>query len=106
MKKAQAAIVAAYEYNQRQFAGDGLVAYNPREAMRLAQVAAALSDAAPDDHFHCVWYRSEHGDFAKMSTDPSAFLAVKEHMSDDAVNDKISKMMPLDLWADHVRWWD
>ena len=106
MKKAQAAIVAAYEYNRRQFAGDGLVAYNPHEAMRLNRVAAELSDAAPDDHYHCVWYMSEHADFAMMAIDPAGFLAVKEHSSDDASNEKISKVMPLDLWADHVRWWD
>lgn len=106
MRKAQAAVVAAYEYNRRQFAGDGLVAYNPHEAMRLTQVAAELSDAAPDNHLLCIWYRSKHDDFAMRSTDPNAFLPVKEHMSDDAVNDKISTMMPLDLWADHVRWWE
>ena len=106
MKKANDAVGAAYKYSQRQFAGDGLASYNAHEAMRLGRVAASLPDAAPVDHFHCTWYRSEHDDFAMRATDPGAFLAVKEHMSDDASNDKISKMMPLDLWADHVRWWE
>ena len=102
--KAMNATREALEYSQRRGANDGLVSYNHDEAIRLARVAAQLSDTAPVNHYHSVWYVSEEDDFAMMEVDPDAFHQIKEHMSDRAAQESILKPAPLDLWADHIEW--
>ena len=102
-RKAMDALTAAHDYEQRRFANDGLVSYNHDEAIRLARVAAQLSDAAPVGHYHSVWYRSEEDDFAMMEVDPGAFHQINEHMSDRAAQESILKSMPSELRADYIK---
>ena len=104
-RKAMDALTAAHDYEQRRFANDGYVSYNRDEAIRLAREAARLSDAAPVNHSHSVWYMSKHDDPAMMEVDPSAFYLIKEHVSDRASEESIFKPMPLELWADYIQWW-
>lgn len=97
-RKAMDALKAAHDYEQRRFMRDGFVSYNPEIAARLWCVAFDLSDKAPDNHCHGVWYF--YGE-----RDPNAIYQIKEHMSDRASEESISKSMPLELWADHIEWW-
>jgi len=103
--KAARAFKKAYDYEQRRFANDGFVSYNPDEAIRLAREAVRASDAAPVGHYHSVWHMSKHDDPAMMEVDPGAFYQIKEHVSDRPSEESIFKSMPLELWADHIEWW-
>ena len=103
--KAMDAFRVADEYDQRRFDRNGLVSYNPDKAAWLWRVAFELSDAAPVNHHHSVWYASEHDDPAMMEVDPDAFYAIKEHESDSVQDVSFFKHAPLELWADFVKWW-
>lgn len=105
IEDAMSATTEALEYSRRRFANDGLVSYNHGEAIRLGRRAARLQDAAPVSHRHNIWYASKHDDPAMMEDDPGNFYAIKEHVSDSAQDESITKSMPLDLWADFVKWW-
>ena len=105
IEDAMSATTEALDYSRRRFANDGLASYNPDEAVRLGRHSAMLSKAAPANHHHSVWYASKHDDPAMMEVDPDAFYAIKEHDSDSAQDESITKSMPLDLWADFVKWW-
>lgn len=96
-RKAMDALTAAHDYEQRRFANDGFVSYNHDESIRLAREAAQLSDAAPVNHSHSVWYMSEEDDFEMMEVDPGAFYQIKEHMSDRAAQESIFKQSPLEF---------
>ena len=84
IEEAASAMTKALEYSQRRFVNDGYVSYNHDEAIRLAQVAAQLSEAGPGDHAHIKSYWSKHDDPAMMEVDPGAFYLIKEHVSDRA----------------------
>ena len=105
IEEAASATTKALEYSQRRFADDGLVSYNHDEAIRLAREAAKLSDAGPGDHAHIKSYWSKHDDPAMMEVDPGAFYLIKEHVSDRPSEESIFKSMPLELWADYIKWW-
>lgn len=104
-RKAMDAFKVAYDYDQLRFSRDGFVSYNPDKAAWLWRVAFDLSDAAPVNHSHSVWYMSEEDDFAMMEVEPSAFYQIKEHVSDRAEQESIFKQSPLELWADYIEWW-
>ena len=106
MNNATDDLLVALEYTRRQSSDGSWVTYNPDEAMHLAQKAAMLSDAAPANHYHDRWYRSEYDDPAMREVEPGAFLLIKEYQSEHADRDAMSNFTPLELWMDHVRWWE
>ena len=83
LQEANDAVIIALEYARKGLGGNRSANYNPAEAMRLARIAASLSDAAPTGHFHSKWYVRDY---------------------DDSANDRLSHSVPLELWADHIEW--
>ena len=106
MNNATDDLLVALEYTRRQFSDGNRASYNPDEAMHLGQSAAVLSDAAPANHHHDRWHRSESDDPAMREVEPGTFLLIKEYQSEHADRDPMSNFTPLEPWMDHVRWWE